>query len=323
VALLDTGVGRHPWFAHEDGTLKDGIEEAVHCDGQLIGVLPGPATDPEYRGVVTDPLNGQIDRESGHGTFIAGIVRQRCPQAHILAIPVMAADGSVAEHELLTALGLLLKRHLEATPDRPAEMVDVLSLSLGYYHESPDDTALDAPLRRMLEQYAAAGVAVVAAAGNDATLAPFFPARLADVVSTGVPMTAVGALNPDGATVALFSNAGSWVTAHAVGAAVVSTVPTTLSGSSGRIIEARHAGRLPRTTVDPDDYRSGFAVWSGTSFAAPLIAGDIAAAIAVARGSGDGTDADRDSQVKAVGDAVHTALEESRRRIEHAQTRAR
>jgi hypothetical protein len=32
-----------------------------------------------------------------------------------------------------------------------------------------------------------------------------------------------------------------------------------------------------RETVDPDDFTSGFAIWSGTSFAAPIFAGEVAA----------------------------------------------
>jgi hypothetical protein len=32
-----------------------------------------------------------------------------------------------------------------------------------------------------------------------------------------------------------------------------------------------------RATIDPDDFHSGFGVWSGTSFAAPVLAGQIAA----------------------------------------------
>jgi serine protease len=31
-----------------------------------------------------------------------------------------------------------------------------------------------------------------------------------------------------------------------------------------------------RESIDPDDFRGGFAVWSGTSFAAPLFAGRLA-----------------------------------------------
>jgi hypothetical protein len=33
---------------------------------------------------------------------------------------------------------------------------------------------------------------------------------------------------------------------------------------------------MVRATVDPDDFRSGFGLWSGTSFAAPILVGEIA-----------------------------------------------
>jgi subtilisin family serine protease len=31
-----------------------------------------------------------------------------------------------------------------------------------------------------------------------------------------------------------------------------------------------------RETIDPDDFSSGFGTWSGTSFAAPILAGQLA-----------------------------------------------
>ena len=44
------------------------------------------------------------------------------------------------------------------------------------------------------------------------------------------------------------------------------------------------AGKAPRpqdrATIDLDDYTSGFGVWSGTSFAAPVLAGELAHALA-------------------------------------------
>jgi serine protease len=34
-----------------------------------------------------------------------------------------------------------------------------------------------------------------------------------------------------------------------------------------------------RETIDPDDFSGGFGLWSGTSFAAPIAAGELAAAL--------------------------------------------
>jgi hypothetical protein len=39
--------------------------------------------------------------------------------------------------------------------------------------------------------------------------------------------------------------------------------------------------------MDPDDYRSGFAVWSGTSFATPVLAAELASALIAEGGLAD------------------------------------
>jgi hypothetical protein len=39
--------------------------------------------------------------------------------------------------------------------------------------------------------------------------------------------------------------------------------------------------------MDPDDFSCGFGVWSGTSFAAPVFAGELAAALAGRYAAGD------------------------------------
>jgi subtilisin family serine protease len=102
-----------------------------------------------------------------------------------------------------------------------------------------------------------------------------------------VPIVSVGALNPN-TTDALFSNAGAWVRAYAPGASLMSTMPP-FQGGLQPTARTWVDGRL-RESVDPDDFssgrrpdgepRGGFGVWSGTSFAAPLMAGSLAAALA-------------------------------------------
>lgn len=91
------------------------------------------------------------------------------------------------------------------------------------------------------------------------------------------PIIAVGASNPDGTT-ALFSNDGDWVTCVRPGASLVSTAPVTMDGV---VAPTRHMRELFstgfRATIDPEGFQGGFAVWSGTSFAAPVLAGELAA----------------------------------------------
>ena len=275
VAVLDTGTGRHPW-------LDEAVERTPTCGPFRIG-LTDPETDIELRGVVAGGLTGSLDIEAGHGTFVAGLVHQRCPDARILSVRVVQPDGVIDEYDVLAALGMLwLRQALALAEGAPEDEVDVVSMSLGYYHEDPDDADFDPLLLTPLRALAALGVVVVTSAGNDATSRPIFPASFAahagGVVSSTplgeVPLVAVGALNPDG-TAALFSNDGPWVRAWRPGAALVSTVPVTFDGGQQASSRVEDAGGV-RSTIDPDNFSSGFATWSGTSFAAPVLAGDLA-----------------------------------------------
>jgi len=69
------------------------------------------------------------------------------------------------------------------------------------------------------------------------------------------------------------------VIAEATGANVVSTAPTTIEGGLQAVASVVVDGRT-RSAIDPDRYTGGFATWTGTSFAAPILAGHFLARLA-------------------------------------------
>ncbi|GAA3218579.1 S8/S53 family peptidase [Actinocorallia longicatena] len=129
---------------------------------------------------------------------------------------------------------------------------DIVNLSLGChtYDDRPS------PVLQRAIAGLGRGTVVTACAGNTATDRPFWPAALKQVL-------AVGAL--DGMERAYFSNYGWWVDACAQGVAVESSF-------------VRFAGF------------EGYAAWSGTSFAAPAVAGMIAAHVASGTSPADAAD---------------------------------
>jgi hypothetical protein len=280
VAVLDTGVGVHDWWKGDTEETSGIVERNPEEGGAPIG-LTDPLTNPEDHGVIEDELEGVLDSHSGHGTFIAGLIHQLCPDAIILAIRVTPSMGWVPEHVVLDALNALVCRQQRAMNGDPVA-IDVVCLSLGYYDELDRDPDNNPFLLQPISQLCEMGVVVVASAGNDATSRPMYPAAFAP--NPGGPITSppegclpvisVGATNPNGTT-ALFSNSGEWVTCKRPGAALVSTFPQTFN-ASGQPAYAVRVGDEWRATLDPDDFSCGFGTWSGTSFAAPVLAGEIA-----------------------------------------------
>ena len=289
VAILDTGVAGHFWF---DESSEDPFVIRFRYDAHSGRVEPADEnTGGEPFPNLIDPLEGLVDPFFGHGTFIAGLIQQICPDARVLSVKVMDNDGIVEEASLINALGFLHQQHRQALATGEADkLIDIVSLSLGYYHEvDAAGVRYDTALRRALSALGELGIQVVAAAGNDATSLPLLPAgfcryregTLLHDAGT-VPLLSVGALNPDG-SVALFSNSGDWVACHCPGAALVSTMPLVDSGQRSGVDTGfnppgeRQVGSW-RATVDPDSF-TGFGTWSGTSFAAPVAAGAVAQAL--------------------------------------------
>ena len=181
------------------------------------GGTPGPLIAVVDTGVrVTSDLTGRVESESvvggapgtdphGHGTEVAGIIAASgadgtgvagvCWTCRILSLQV-STDGAVSADDIAKAVDRAVARG-----------ASIINLSLGADLHTNSE-------RDAIKRAVAAGVVVVASAGNDGSLLPKFPAAYAGVL-------AVGAAGPDG-KVADFSNRGSWVgvLAPACGAAI-------------------------------------------------------------------------------------------------------
>lgn len=201
-----------------------------------------------------NPAAAFLDRQGGHGTFVAGVIRKVVPGARLAVHRILKATGESDIYTLVNGIAVL--RDLV---DRAGLRLDVLNLSLGGY------TRRDRPSRTLAAALAPlirSGTVVVAAAGNNASWRPFFPAAMTDVVG-------VGALRATGR--AAFSNFGPWVDACAPGVDVVSTFFDESAGDLNQVQLPPH----PWSTAPIPARFPGFARWSGTSFAAPAVAGAI------------------------------------------------
>lgn len=297
VAVFDTGWGEHPW-------LKDAVIEPRLGAGEPIGIEPESPTNPERTPSLAEPLDGIFDDAAGHGTFIAGIIHQECPDALILPVRVADGEGVILESDLIGALGRLVEFMDDSALEskRGGSKVAVLNLSFSYYHETPDDPDTVSELKRLLDEIRMRDCVVVCSAGNEATSRPTYPAAIPS--NDPGRHVSVGALNPSDRSIALFSNIGDWVEVYAPGVSVLSTVPITFEGGiQAGTRDDDHGHR--RETLDVDDFRGGFGVWSGTSFAAPVVAGRIAARIV----AGESPDAAKKSVVKELTAQDHSRMD--------------
>ncbi|QIN80460.1 S8 family serine peptidase [Rubrobacter marinus] len=219
VAILDTGVQQ----GHPD--LRDSLVPGY----DFVDDEPNPEEEPE--GTMT-----------GHGTHVAGIVHLAAPDAKIMPLRVLDAEGRGNVFVIAEAVQRAVDPDGNPATDDGA---DVINLSLGSSTQSElladvtddlsDDDDVDA-----LRGVPAEGVVAVASAGNESAESLVYPAAEAGVL-------AVASVGED-ETKSDFSNFGSsWIDVAAPGDDVYSAFPT-------------------------DRYAS----WDGTSMAAPFVAGQAA-----------------------------------------------
>lgn len=248
-------------------------------------IVEHPAFDKRYT-LAADALAAPVDAAhprfwwEGHATFIAGLILRAAPTAHLdvrTALEMVPGDDPAVEWTMP------LWDFAERLGDYQESGVQVLNLSLGVSTaDGKPPLVLERAIGRLTEN-----MVVVAAAGNHGTdrldaevrereqmpvrNGAMFPAALDGVVAVGAKDgDAAAEFNPKGADGQVVA---PWIDVFESGVNVASTY----LGDAG-----------PEQVLVPGDRHgppqlegfTGWATWSGTSFAAGTVTGRLAALIA-------------------------------------------
>jgi subtilisin family serine protease len=188
--------------------------------------------------------DGYLDFQAGHGTFVAGIIERVAPGADIRVYRAADTDGFATDDDVADAM-------LRAVDDN----AQIINLSLG--GRTADDQPPLAMARAVSSIFASRSrdeVVIVAAAGNYGDTSPCWPAALPQVDAVA-GLTAH--LSP-----AQWSSHGNV------------RFSTVAEGIRSTFVTGRESPIFDR---DPETFPpNAWAMWSGTSFAAPQVAGAIA-----------------------------------------------
>lgn len=230
IAVIDTGID----------------ENAINASG-----LPNQQFDAHDIDPLTDLTDPAfLGPSGGHGTFIASLITSIAPGAVVRSYRVANPMGVADEESIADGIHRAL-----------TDGTDVINISLGGYPfvknaawpTLPEFTILAAAINAIPDN-----IAVVAAAGNCGSSAPFYPAAFPGVIG-------VAALDPNG-QLWENSNHGRWVRACARG---VKLRALFVRGAENPAYDADGSAERFEREVN-------VASWTGTSFAAPVVAAQIA-----------------------------------------------
>ena len=151
---------------------------------------------------IDDDDDGVTDEAYGHGTHVAGIIHLVAPEAKIMPIRALDAEGSGDEWAVAKAIDFAV-----------ANGANVINLSLGMSEETE---MLNSAVKRATQ----ASVVVVASAGNQASSAPQYPAE----ENCTLAIASIGQTDLKSE----FSNFGDWIDFTAPGEGIYS--PSSISG---------------------------------------------------------------------------------------------
>ena len=201
VAVIDTGVD----------VLHPGLTANLAPSSDWKDFVDGDANPQE--GFVSGGTNAAF----GHGTVVAGIVLQVAPNALIMPIRVLDAEGRGDSTNVVSAIDWAVSRGAK-----------VINLSLGSVQN-------DSALSKQIQYATSKGVMVVASSGNTGDTAVSYPAAMSSSGSTGPGFVGVGSVSTTALDVkSTFSTYGYKLEMVAPGEQVYSTYPNSqLAWASG------------------------------------------------------------------------------------------
>ncbi len=253
IAVLDTGIlSTHPDLAGQ-----------LTADGYDFISDPSRARDGD--GIDPDPEDaGDLafgNSSSYHGTHVTGTIAARTDNglgvasvawgAQVMPLRVLGLDGG-SSYDVAQAIRYAagLRNDSGRLPSRPADVIN-LSLGSGFSSQVEQDAISDA---------LAAGIMIVASAGNDGSALPVYPAAYTGVI--GVSATTITKAP------AAYSNFGASVDIAAPGGNTATDLNAdgVVDGVISTLGEVGTAGALQFT----------YSALNGTSMAAPHVSGVIA-----------------------------------------------
>ncbi len=252
VAVVDTGVAlTHPDLAGQTVAGYDFVSDpAMSLDGDGLDADPTDPGDRNYGGASSwhgTHVAGTVAAATDNGSGVAGVAGD----ARVMPVRVLGQGGGTA-FDILQ--GLLFAAGLDnASNSLPARRADVINMSLG-------GPAFVQAMQDAVTAARSAGVIVVAAAGNESTSQPSYPAAYDGVIS-------VSSVNIGGG-LSDFSNFGSSIDVAAPGG----------SGAPSDQNADGYPDNVLSTIIDESSggAQPAFRFLQGTSMAAPHVAGVIA-----------------------------------------------
>jgi serine protease len=259
IAVIDTGIlSEHPDLEGQIGPGYDFISSATNAADGDSAAIPGEGdidSDPE------DPGDGPRPGESSfHGTHVAGTVAAKTNNtlgvagiawnAKIMPLRVLGKQGGT-DADIAEAMKFAA-RLANASGTLPTTKADVINMSLGGPGFSATTQAVVTSVRN-------AGVIIVAAAGNENSASPSYPAAYSGVIS-------VSAVGFD-LKRAPYSNFGTSIDLAAPG-----------GDTSADLNGDKFADGVLSTLKDDSSTpaRFNYVFYQGTSMAAPHMAGVVA-----------------------------------------------